>query len=375
MGLTKMRVLFVIDQFEIGGAERQLIELCKCLPRDEFDIYVYSVVAGGHLEDEFVQAGATIYPYTRSRKLDYVAITQLTRLIREWDIDIVHSWLWYSNVVTYLATRLAKKVVWIASVHGIHLHFGRWHDRVERMVYRAADHITTISQFNRRILIDEKGVDNDKVTVLYNGIKVQSEPKVADSVSISGLPIKEGNFAIGCVANFGEEKGHSILIKAVAIVVEKMADVRVLLIGDGPLRSQIERDINALSLTQHVHLLGRRDDVLQILPRLDLAVLPSLLEGMPVAILEYMVAGLPVVATRVGGIPEAIEENETGILVAPDDPPQLAEAILSIAEDPVRRAEMGAAAYQRVCDLFTIDRSVTAYKSFYHRCFAQRAYR
>lgn len=360
MADKKIQILFVTDQLLIGGAERQLIEMCKRFDRDQFELFLFCTIAGGHLKDEFESLGVVVHVCEKKTIPHVSMIMQLARYIRSKRIDIVHSWLWYSTIVCYLSTRLSPKVVWIATVHGIHLGFGRWHTLAERLAYRAVDHLTTVSHYNRRILLESVPESAGKSTVIFNGIDA-----VGDRGSSAMSPTVGRGKVIGCIANFGKEKGHVFLVRAMSLVVEECPDVELLLVGEGALRPQIEAEISKSGLADRIHLLGRRDDVPDILARLDFAVLPSLIEGMPIAILEAMVARLPVVATRVGGIPEIVDDGETGLLVDSGNPEDLAGAMVRLLKNRREREMMGAAAYCRAVEVFGIARTLKSYEALY----------
>jgi glycosyltransferase involved in cell wall biosynthesis len=365
MVASRIRILFVTDQLLIGGAERQLIEMCKRFDRDRFELFLFCTVAGGHLQREFEELGVVVHIGGGRFRPVVAQVCRLARFITKQRIDVVHSWLWYSNVISYMATRLSRQAVWILAVHGIHINFGKRHAFVEKLTNAAADHITTISNYNHRILLEEQRIDRDKVTVIYNGISTASD--LGDSGTAGDMQIPGAGKLVGCIANFGNEKGHNFLIEAMALVAEQVPDLKMLLVGDGPLRPQIEAEIADQGLWDRIVLLGRRDDVPRLLTELDFTVLPSLLEGMPVSIIEAMAAGLPVVASNVGGIPEVVVDGETGLLVEPGQPELLAAAIVRLANDAELRAEMGAKAYRRVEQVFGIDQSVKAYERLYLR--------
>jgi glycosyltransferase involved in cell wall biosynthesis len=368
MALGRMRVLFVTDQLVIGGAERQLIEMCRLFNRDGFELYVFTTVSGGHLQDQFEELGVVVHANDHKFKPGVVTAVRLAKFIVDRRIDIVHSWLWYSTAICYLATRLTRRARWIATVHGVPLGFGKRHEYVERLAYRAVDRITTISQYNYHLLVDAHQV-SAKATVIYNGIdSTIGLPEGKRGVS----PRERRGAVIGCIANFGKEKGHGFLVEAIALITDEVPDLKLLLVGDGPLRPQIEKAIADQGLEDHILLLGQRDDVPEILAGLDFTVLSSLSEGMPVSIMEAMVAHLPVVATDVGGISEIVVDGETGLLVEPENPRQLAAAMMRLLVNPQRRAEMGEMAYRRVAEVFAIGRTVESYEKLYAELYRKR---
>ncbi len=169
------------------------------------------------------------------------------------------------------------------------------------------------------------------------------------------------------MASFQEYKGHASLIDATVQILEKFPNTKVLLVGDGPRRSQMENKVSALALSDTIIFTGIRQDVREILPLFDLFVLPSLSEGLPVSILEAMAASKPVVATYVGGVPEAVVDGVTGLLVPPRDPTALAQAIVHLLGDPDLRQQMGQAGRERVLEHFSVERMVERTQNLYEQ--------
>jgi glycosyltransferase involved in cell wall biosynthesis len=199
--------------------------------------------------------------------------------------------------------------------------------------------------------------------VVRNGLDIQAFDQAAHHQAL-GLP--PGPFVV-TVANSNRFKapGLLVLVEAAATVREQMPDVRFVLVGDGPERDRIAEAARGLGLVDRFLCVGSRGDVPAILARSVILALPSLAEGFPNVILEGMAAGKPVVATHTGGVPEAVVDGETGVLVPPGDPRALASAILAILRDPVRAKAMGSAGRDRVVREFGMDRAVRAMERLY----------
>jgi glycosyltransferase involved in cell wall biosynthesis len=233
------------------------------------------------------------------------------------------------------------------TAHGSDLHRDR---RLLREKVREADRVVTISDYNRRLIRDECGRDAArKVTVVHCG---------ADTALFHPRAHREvtGALAVVCLASFEEVKGHRYLLDACRLLLDCGVDLDCRLVGDGPLRRELETRIAELDLGAHVHLEGPRPrpEVVEILARADVAVCPSVFtskgdrEGIPVALMEAMASGLAVVASDISGIPELVEDGVTGMLVPPGDSGALADAIAQLEDDPALRARLGEAARARV---------------------------
>jgi glycosyltransferase involved in cell wall biosynthesis len=245
------------------------------------------------------------------------------------------------------------------TAHGSDLHRDR---RLLREKVHEAERVVAISDYNRRLIGDECGSAAErKVTVLHCG---------ADTSLFHPRPRlqRTGRLEVVCVASLEEVKGHRHLLDACRLLVDRGVELDCRLVGDGPLRAALETRIAELDLGRHVHLDGPkpRREVGEILGGADLAVCPSVFtaqgdrEGIPVALMEAMATGLAVVASDISGIPELVDDGETGLLVSPGDPRALADAIERLHDDPALRARLGDAARARVERDFDLRRNAAA---------------
>ncbi|MCR4337678.1 MAG: glycosyltransferase family 4 protein, partial [Candidatus Omnitrophica bacterium] len=205
-----------------------------------------------------------------------------------------------------------------------------------------------------------------KITVIYNGIDEENSLK---STSTGSSSSPDGKLTIACVANLRPIKGHRYLLEAISQVVKNFANVQLLLIGEDNMEGELQQLSQNWGIQNHVCFLGKRKDIPSLLQSVDLCVLPSLSEGMSNAILEYMRAGKAVVATRVGGNPELIEEGRTGLLVEAGSGEALANAINQLLADSDLRKRMGEAGRKRVEKLFSLERMVKEYDQLYRSIF------
>lgn len=209
------------------------------------------------------------------------------------------------------------------------------------------------------------GYPKDKFRVVHNGISSCEIEKISFKNIRKDMGISDDFLIITTVANLKPKKGYNFLIEALKILSAKNLNFFAFFVGEGNLKDEIERCIFTSSLSKRVFLLGKRDDVYNILLSSDIFVLPSLWEGMPVSVMEACLSHLPIIAFNVGGIPELVLDGETGILVSPPDVKRLAEAIETLLVDKEKRKKMGEAGYNRITTEFSLEKMVNGVENIY----------
>jgi glycosyltransferase involved in cell wall biosynthesis len=282
-------------------------------------------------------------------------------------IDIVHAHMPRASVPASLLARAARVPVMVSHEHGSALHGKRLRPFLDRhVVARMSTVMIAVSEWDRRNLIANEGIPPPLIRVIANGV-----PSAVSEAS----PRRSGDLRpqvplIGAVGRLYPEKGHRFLVQAVALLRDRGHSVRCVILGDGPEKARLQALIDELGLAGNVELLGWREDVSRIVGELDVAVLPSVREGSPLAVLEYMAAAAPIVATRVGGMPELIEEGVHGLLVAPGDPEALASAIWRMLDDRTLAAGLGRSASARRGAEFGIERLIERVEALYDELLA-----
>jgi glycosyltransferase involved in cell wall biosynthesis len=214
---------------------------------------------------------------------------------------------------------------------------------------------------------NERGVSEDKTQTIHYGVDLETYfPGKQDTIRRL-LKLKSDTCIISTVARLTEQKGHCYLLPAIPEVVRMHPQAHFVFIGDGPLRPLLEKQCLDLGIRNHVHFLGFRQDVVELLQSTDLFVLPSLYEGLPNVVLEAMACGLPVIATAVDGTPEAVVDGETGILVPSKDPEKLKQALLALIPDNNKRRTMGKNARHCVETDFSFDRQLSEFVALYEK--------
>jgi glycosyltransferase involved in cell wall biosynthesis len=271
----------------------------------------------------------------------------------------------HANILGRIAGIFAPQTITIISRRSVNLD-GKYREEINRFLAPLAQKHIAVSDMVRQIEIENTRVPPAKVLTIYNGIDPTPFAQPIDRTATrQQWGISPDAPLVGMVARLTPAKGLPILLKAFAIVHANLPTARLLLVGTGELESDLMAQTNALDLQNVVIFAGLRKDVPAFLACLDLFVLSSLWEGFPNVLLEAMSAGLPAVATTVGGTPELVLDGETGLLVPPADAEKLAHAILSLLQNPEQRKKMGEAGLARVKEKFSIGNMVQQTESLY----------
>ena len=367
-------VLQLIDNLDIGGAQEVARTLSEHLAAAGCDVTV-ATLRDGPLRGDIEAAGipVVVLPERRSAITTPIAFVgemarlrrALLALVETHQIDVVQTHLLRSLDFLALSLKAGRdlKVYW--TFHNANFDLRRDHLRrhgwllgAKRQTHHAlytlgsgrVDGLIAVSpEVKESIPATMAGISADKIVVITNGVDTRRYRQSAErEATRAQLGLSAGERVVAVVATFKTQKGHRYLIEAARNPASEFPNARYLLIGDGELRSEIEGQIAAAGLEASFCLLGTRSDVPNLLAAADLFVLPSLWEGLPMALIEAMAAGLPVVATDVSGTRGVMLHGETGLLVPPGDAAALAQAIAALLAEPERAARMGAAGRLRV---------------------------
>jgi glycosyltransferase involved in cell wall biosynthesis len=368
MTSSSPRVLALTVGLGVGGVERLLLLSAPRLRALGFDMRIGTFKSGGALLDSFERAGVPVVDFGARHRRDPISLVRLARYLRTGRIDIVHAHLFYANVAARLAGWLAAVPVVLTAHHDTDLWMGPHHRLLERVTARLSDRVLTCSEAVRRFAIERHGLPAGRVVTLANAIDVEAIPSGPEARARARGLLGAGpeERLVGTLGRLHEpKKGLKSFLSAAARVAAADPRVRFVLIGDGPSRADLMRFAASLGLGERVRFEGERADAANLLAGLDLLVQPSLWEGFGLSALEAMAAGLPVVASRVGGVPEVVRDGLDGLLVPAGDPVRLAAAMTAILGDPDRAARLGAAGRERARREFHIDRLVRQTASLY----------
>ena len=364
MSRPRPGVLLVGDTLNLGGTEGQFAEVACGLDRARWDVRVCCVRAEGPLRGRLEAAGLqpwSVGPSSFRSPALTLAILRLARYLRRHTVRLVHCFDFYSNILGVSAARLAGTSVVIASQRDMGNLRSRGQQTIHSIALGLATHVLVNSEAIAVRLAGTRAARRDRLAVIPNGVDLVRFAPAAEASS--GRP----PMTVGTLANLRPEKGLRQLVEAAAVVTQKVPRARFVIWGDGPLRSDLAGLIGARGLTGIVEMPGPTRQPETALNRCDVFVLPSLSEASSNVVLEAMATALPVVATRVGGLPGLVEDEGTGLLVPPDDVPALAQAIVRLLETPGLAARMGARGRARALGEFGLDRMSERVDTFYCR--------
>lgn len=322
--MQKYNVMFAIEDLGIGGAERVVFSLARGLDRTHFRVHVTCLRKPGALARDLDEHVDGLYVLGKRGKIDLAMLNRFVNLLRGKRIDVLNTHLVTANTWGRIAARLAGTPVVIATEHSADAWKGPVLKTIDRILVRLSDRVVAVSNGVKDFYTKTVGLPGHKIEVIHNGIDAASwkRPGCRNKTRTS-LGIRPDALVIGTIGRLIEDKAHLDLLRA-AVLVE---DVEVVIAGSGPMMETLRRKARELGIADRTHLLGTRSDVREILEALEVFVLPSKREGFPVCVLEAFAVGVPVVATRVGGVGEVVTAGESGLLVPYGDVPALASAI------------------------------------------------
>lgn len=360
-----LNVLRVITWMPVGGIERRILAVLPRLDPEKFRPRLVCIRERGVLADELEKAGVPVEVCPLRSRLSPLGIRRLAALMRRWKIDIVHAHMYRSSVPATIAARLAKVPVVIAQVHNMATWETARQRRLDRFLCRWRSAVVAVSESVRQDIIENLSLAPEKVRVVYNGIEIErfDDPSLREPAR-AALGLGPKDVAIIYHGRLVAQKNPEALVKIACEIGRRHRDVVVLVAGDGPRRADLERLAAEKGATKHIRFLGRREDIPALLQASDIYALPSLKEGFSNALLEAMAAGLPVVATDVGGNAEAVEHGRSGWIVPARDDGQFLSAVADLVDHPQERARMAAEAKNRA-RVFSLENMVRNVEALY----------
>jgi L-malate glycosyltransferase len=357
----RKRIFYIVDSFQVGGTESQATAVAIRMHGRGYEVTVGALSMKGPLLEKLYQAGVPVMSLSsKGRLLSLSGLAHAVRLalfLRSHHFDLVHAHDLWSNLLAVPSARAAGIPVIVSRRNlGDGRWFSTWRGRVLRFLQKRATLVITNAGAVRDLLISRERLSPAKVQVVHNGVEWERFANV-NARRTDLLPGAENKRIVVVVANmYSAMKGHGYLIDAAPRILRAVPEACFVLVGDGSLRAQLERQARDRGVSEAFLFLGCRSDVAELLACSEIALLPSLAEGLPNSVLEYMSAGLPIIATHLGGIPELIANDHNGILVPPADSEALATAVIRLLRDPESRRRMGHAAQERARHEFTFER-------------------
>jgi glycosyltransferase involved in cell wall biosynthesis len=354
-----LKIVHVDPETAFGGGERQVAGLIRHLARRGHE-NLLAAAADSRLAAIVPAADARLRPLPIRNDLDVVAAWRLSRLVARESPHILHLHTSRAHAMSPWLRRFAARTIVTRRMDYV-LRRGPW---TNLLYNRSVAAVVAISEEVRRRLLDA-GVRSERVAVIRSGVEPPAGlPGAAGRAAARARFGADGERVIGIVAALERRKGHDVLLRALA-TLDGAPPWRCLVCGGGSQHDALRRLAADLGIADRVRFIGEQPQVADVLAALDVFVMPSRHEGLGVAVLEAMAMSLPVIASAVGGIPEAVKPRETGLLVPPDDPAALAAALNELLRDVEKAKRMGVAGRERVLAEFSMEEMASQYERLY----------
>jgi glycosyltransferase involved in cell wall biosynthesis len=367
------KVLLLVVGFDVGGTEAHVLELASRIDRRKFNVMVCSLKPLGRLGEELRAQGIRVVSLSGIGKFDLRVMRRLWRVLKKEQPDVVQAFLFWANIAARLLSQLTPRCRVISSYHDEVVLEGWFNRAIDRLTMNWTKYIVCCSEAVRGSVERRIGGEKEQFVVIPFGVEANRFGDVG-RMSGTGLGLHEGLPVIGTVCRLIEpKKGLKFLLEAVAHLEREVGKpvCQVLIVGEGPAEENLRALSAQLGIAPRVVFSGMRRDIPQLLTLMDIFVLPSLYEGFGISILEAMAAGKPVVASRVGGIPEFVASGESGLLVQPGDSVALAAAIKQLLAQPEQAKVLGRRGQDHVRKHYSIESVVRQHEQLYEMCVTQ----
>lgn len=356
--MKKLRILFVHATLEVGGAEELRLTILKYLDLNKFDVEICCISEKGQIGEEIEKLGIKFHILNRSKRwFDFGTTVSLYRLLRKRHYDVVQSSLSPANWHTLIACKFTNIPSVICEEHSYEERYnkklGIVFRKFNRFFAKYCHYIIVPSNFVASKISDEEGIPIDKFKLIYNAIDpLKFEVKESKHMLRTGYNFPLENKVLIYVATLSKIKGHIYLLKAFEDIIRYYPDIKLVLVGDGPLKKELASYTRSRLIHHNVLFLGCRRDIPKLLKCSDIFISPTLVEGFGINLLEAMYMGLPCIASNVGGIPEIITHDYSGLLVRPGNPSELRDKIVKLIEDKELADRLGKAGQKSVKERF-----------------------
>lgn len=375
--MRRRRVLHVVEDLNIGGLERVVQCIALGLDRERYDVSVWCLVRGGAIADELKRAGIAVEVLGLRSYHNPLNVLSLARRMRKGRFHVVHTHGYYAGTFGRLAAAMARVPALVHHVHTLCLHLDLRHRRIERLLSSMTGCIVCVAGAVRDSVTRSLRIPAGKTCIVYNASGIGTETcSAADVQSLrDAAGIRPGDAIITAVASLNDNKGQAVLFEAFRSVSQAYPASKLVFVGDGPRRKDLEERARASGLSSRVFFTGVLKDVRPALLLTDVLVLPSVeREGLGLALVEGAAAGLPLIGSRLGGIPEVIENRENGLLFRPGDAGELAGAIGAILGDPAQRERMGRRSREIFKERFAPDVMIGRIQAIYDTALERKAH-
>ena len=361
-------IVHMIDELPRDGAEMLLVDLMR-LRTTGYRYTIVCLIKGGPLEQEFEKLGIPVVIFGRKGKLDFGLVFRVASWLKRERAAVVHTHLFTADTYGRLAARLAGVPAVFSTVHNIVNPWkGSGRKLIDRLFARLSTAVVGCSEEVTQTLASRDKIPADKLVSIPNGIDLQKFSSFSGAGVRSEFGLPEDRPLIGIVGRFHEQKAHGDLFRALAELPQvRDKQLNCLVIGTGDLQDALKQQVKALGLEDCVIFTGMRTDVPRLVAAMDVFVMSSHWEGLPIALLEAMASSKAVLCTRVGGIPDVVIDGDNGLLVEPRDVPQFAKRLDDLLQAPALRTRLGQRARETVIARFDVSRTAAAYNRLHQQ--------
>lgn len=375
--MQKINLLYVITKLELGGAQKHLLSLISLLDKERFNVFLFTAGQGLLLQDALSIEGLTV---EKSKSLerpmnpfrDLLAFIEIFRFIKKHRIDIVHTHSSKAGILGRLAARFAGVKAVIHTIHGWSFNdfqppqVRRLYIWLERLAAQFTQKLIAVSECDKRKGLFLKIGCEEKYMVIRYGIDFSVFRAQQFSYVRGEFGIGPSELVVGMISCLKPQKSAQDFVRLANLTLKEMPDVKFILAGDGILRDKVEEMIDNFGIRKNIFLAGWRRDIPAVLGALDVFVLTSLWEGLPISVLEAMAQSKPVIATNTGGVSEVLKEGETGFLVAPGDILGMSRKLVILLRDEALRKRTGIGANNSLGNSFTLSYMGESTRSLYN---------
>lgn len=328
------RLLIIIDEMEIGGSQRNIVDMARHIDTSAFSVSLVFFRKSSPYVDELNRAGVEVTHIPKRGRLDLLFFIELCRFVRRNDFDIIHAFSFSGELWGWLANLLAGNARFVSTVHSVYEWYSPFQWLIKRWIMLGSAAIVANSQAGADYAAFRTGIRRSKLDVVQNGVLL---PERESGGSFEKTHGNDGTQRLLFVGRLVDHKNLACLLRAFEIVAGKVPEAQLDIIGDGPLRQRHEKQAQELGIEGRVSFHGEQGDIVPYLASSSIFVMTSRREGLSNAIMEAMCAGLPVVASNVGGNPELVTHEASGLLFPPDDHETLAAMLQELLTDTAKR--------------------------------------
>jgi len=365
--IRKMNIVHIVPDIGIGGLSKVVLDICRNLDKKNYNISVYAIRKyEEEFTPDFIKAGINVaYGLKKGQNKGYGVFLKIAKYLKIVQADIVHTHNTAAFLDGTIGAMLADVPVRIHTDHARLYPDKTRYQIAEKIMSKYVAKIVAVSEHTKQDLIKYQRISEDKIVVIPNGIDLGEIKKIVPEDKKRELGIKYGAPVIGLGVRLEEQKGIKYLIRAMPYILNKYPETVCLIAGEGSKRYELEEEAKKHGLKDSIKFLGVRRDMTEILQIIDIYVLPSIWEGLPLVVLEAMAAGKAIIATNVGGNSTAIINEYNGLLIPSRNVEAIADGILRFLKEPNFAAEMSKNAYRTFNERFTVDKMVNQYEMLY----------